>query len=56
MSNAPMYSVAGGTTRPADNGKVTTLAEIDQTKIFQTELEARQNLLSRCMWSVPLPK
>lgn len=43
MSNAPMYSVAGGTTRPADNGKVTTLAEIDQTKIFQTELEARQN-------------
>lgn len=40
MSNAPMYSVAGGTTRPADNGKVTTLAEIDQTKIFQTELEA----------------
>ena len=43
MSNAPMYSVAGGTTVIGDNGKVTTLAEIDPDKIFQTELEARQN-------------
>ena len=41
MSNAPMYSVAGGTTVIGDNGKVTTLAEIDPDKIFQTELEAR---------------
>lgn len=43
MSNAPMYSVAGGTVRPDDDGEVTTLAEIDPDMIFQTELEARQN-------------
>lgn len=39
MSNAPLYSVAGGTVNP-ENGSVTTLAEIDKNKIHPTQAEA----------------
>lgn len=39
MSNAPLYSVAGGSAEPA-NGSVSTLAEINPAAIYTTEAEA----------------
>lgn len=39
MTNAPLYSVGGGTNKPED-GKVTTLSSIDANKIYSTETEA----------------
>ena len=40
MFNAPLYDKSGGTTDPSD-GKVTTLAVIDKSKIFPTETQAQ---------------
>lgn len=41
MSNAPLYSAQGGTVAPA--GTVSTLAEIDKSKIYPTEVMASAN-------------
>lgn len=41
MSNAPLYSAQGGTVAPA--GTVSTLAEIDKSKIYSTEAMASAN-------------
>lgn len=41
MTNAPLYTGEGGTTKP--NGEVTTLTEIDANNIFSTEAEAEAN-------------
>ena len=41
MSNAPLYSVPGGTVAP-DGGSVSTLAEIDKEKIYSTQSEAAE--------------
>jgi hypothetical protein len=41
MSNAPLYTAAGGATEP--NGEVKTLAEIDPAKVYETESDASSN-------------
>ncbi len=42
MTNAPLYTKQGGTKIPS-NGKVITLAEIDQSQIYTTKEEAQSN-------------
>lgn len=42
MTNAPLYSVAGGTNKP-ENGKVTTLSTIDASKVYTTEAAAEES-------------
>ncbi len=42
MCNAPLISAKGGSSDPKD-GVITTLAEIDQSKIFDSEAEAKAN-------------
>lgn len=42
MTNAPLYSVPGGVSEPA-NGAVTTLTKINAENIFSTEAEAEDN-------------
>ncbi len=42
MANAPLISAAGGVSNPSE-GTVTTLAKIDESKIFTTAAEAQAN-------------
>lgn len=43
MSNAPLFSVQGGTIEPADNGSVSTLAVMDKNKFYTTPTTATNN-------------
>lgn len=43
MSNAPLYSVVGGATKPADGASVSTLAVMDKDKFYTNPTTATSN-------------